>query len=83
MFCRHHHAQPCADCQALREYVEKRVKRCTFGPAKPVCSHCKVHCFKPEMRRRIREVMQYAGPRMLYRHPLHALRHLIHKYRRP
>jgi len=29
------------------------------------------------MRERIRSVMRYAGPRMMYRHPLLAFHHLI------
>jgi hypothetical protein len=29
------------------------------------------------MREKIREVMRYAGPRMIYRHPIMAVFHLI------
>lgn len=32
---------------------------------KTFCAHCKVHCYKTEMRERIRQVMHYAGPRMI------------------
>ena len=35
------------------------------------------------MRARIREVMRYAGPRMLLSHPLMALRHLLDGLRKP
>ena len=44
---------------------------------KTFCSNCKVHCYKPEMRARIQEVMRYAGPRMIFYHPLLAILHTI------
>lgn len=80
IFCRRFHgASPCPDCDALLAYVERRIGKCPHGAAKPACAQCKTHCYGEEMRRRIREVMRYAGPRMIYRHPLLALRHLLGK----
>ena len=35
------------------------------------------HCYKPEMRERIRQVMRYSGPRMITKHPVAAIRHLL------
>jgi hypothetical protein len=35
------------------------------------------------MRERIRKVMRYAGPRMLYTHPVLALFHLFHSLKKP
>ena len=58
--------------------AKKLVAEAGFGPDKPVCSKCPVHCYRPELRERIRGVMRYAGPRMLYRHPVLALRHQWH-----
>ncbi len=43
---------------------------------KTFCSNCTVHCYKPEMRARIREVMAFSGPRMLLVRPLMVLRHM-------
>jgi len=40
------------------------------------CSACKVHCYSKEMQEKIREMMKYAGPRMLFVHPLLAIRHV-------
>ena len=48
---------------------------------KTFCSNCKVHCYRPEMRQKIREVMRFAGPRMLFVHPVAAVRHLIESRR--
>ena len=41
-----------------------------FGDDKPTCANCKVHCYSEAMRERVRDVMRYAGPRMLWRHPV-------------
>jgi len=67
----------CDDCAGLLEYAGKRIEKCPFGVGKPVCNQCTVHCYVPEMRERIRIVMRYAGPRMLWRHPVLAVRHLL------
>lgn len=80
LFCRAHHGSAeelCKDCAELRGYAEQRLLRCPFQPNKPPCSKCPVHCYKPAMRDRIRTVMRYAGPRMLGKHPVMAVRHLI------
>lgn len=47
-----------------------------YGVIKTFCSSCKVHCYKPEMREKIREVMRFSGPRMMLYHPLTAMRHI-------
>jgi hypothetical protein len=78
LYCRGHHpSRPCAECAALRDYAQRRIAGCRFGSAKPVCSKCRVHCYRPEQRERIRRVMRWAGPRMLLAHPLLALLHLL------
>lgn len=67
----------CEECAALLEYASRKVDACPFGEGKPTCARCTVHCFRPEMRERIRAVMRYSGPRMTLRHPYLALRHLL------
>ncbi|HPC32411.1 MAG TPA: nitrous oxide-stimulated promoter family protein [Syntrophales bacterium] len=84
IFCRDHHRQVdlCSSCRGLLSYARKRTRACRFGKDKPVCSACPVHCYRTEMRDRIREVMRYSGPRMLSRHPVLAVRHLLDKRRK-
>ncbi|MBN2785247.1 MAG: nitrous oxide-stimulated promoter family protein [Pontiellaceae bacterium] len=80
IYCRGHHESsqvPCPECAGLLKYAEQRIEKCPFGSDKPVCNRCSVHCYKPEMRERIREIMRYAGPRMPFLHPVLAIRHLI------
>jgi hypothetical protein len=84
IYCADHHRTPtpCADCQGLMTYAAKRLAVCTFGEEKPVCAKCQVHCYGKAMREKVREVMRYAGPRMMWRHPLLTLFHLL-KGRKP
>ena len=76
--CRHHAGTPlCADCAALLEYAQRRLQRCVFGDAKPACAKCVVHCYSKDMREKVRIVMRWAGPRMLLRHPILGVLHLL------
>ncbi len=69
----------CEDCRALREYARLRLEKCPYGDNKPVCSECPIHCYRPVVREEIREVMKYAGPRMLKKHPVLAVRYMYRK----
>ena len=80
IYCRDHHAAPdglCDDCRALLAYAHERLRRCPYQERKSTCAKCPIHCYKPAMREQMRAVMRYAGPRMLLRHPLLAVLHLI------
>lgn len=67
----------CPSCRELLEYAQARLDHCRFGDGKSSCRKCPVHCYKPEMRRRIQAVMRFSGPRMLIYAPLETLRHWI------
>lgn len=71
----------CPECAELEAYAHARSERCPFIEEKTFCSNCTVHCYRPEMRERIRTVMRYAGPRMLFHHPVMAIRHMIESQR--
>lgn len=82
MYCKKKHDSEgnlCPECKELMEYANKRLDFCQFGEEKPVCSSCSLHCYKPKMRERIRKIMRFSGPRMLYTHPILGLRHLYKK----
>lgn len=66
----------CPECRELHDYAHLRLVRCPFGEEKPTCANCKVHCYRPEMREKVRLVMRHAGPKMLLKHPALALLHL-------
>lgn len=78
--CRDRHGADdglCAECSALADYAAKRLAGCPYGPEKPNCANCQIHCYGPRERERVREMMRYAGPRMMLRHPYLAIMHLI------
>ena len=85
LYCSDHHPGAdglCAECEKLLAYAKRRLDSCPFQEAKPACNHCSVHCYAPKMRTRVQEVMRYSGPRMLFRHPMLSLQHLLDKCRK-
>ncbi|POT57214.1 nitrous oxide-stimulated promoter family protein [Citrobacter amalonaticus] len=62
---------------ALLAYAQKRLDKCIFGEEKPACKQCPVHCYQPAKREEMKQIMRWAGPGMLWRHPILTVRHLI------
>ena len=86
LYCKKRHGTKtglCPECTALAEYARERSDKCPFMENKTFCSSCRVHCYKPEMRDRIRQVMRFSGPRMIFHHPVMAMRHVINSRRKP
>ncbi len=80
LYCKKKHGTRkglCADCEELTRYAMMRSDKCPFMETKTFCSNCRVHCYKPEMREKIREVMRFAGPRMIFKRPIMAIRHVV------
>lgn len=80
LYCKKNHKvqnELCPDCAELDKYARQRSDKCPFMETKTFCSNCKVHCYKPEMREKIRAVMRFSGPRMIFHHPVAAMRHVI------
>ena len=63
----------------LKAYVKKKLSSCPHGPDKPFCSYCKIHCYEPKMRDKIREIMRFSGPRFIFYRPGKTIKHLLHK----
>ncbi len=80
LYARYHRHEPGIEqeMENLRVYCMARLEHCRWGEGKPACQHCQVHCYAPEKRERIRQVMRWAGPRMLWHHPGAVLWHLFH-----
>jgi Nitrous oxide-stimulated promoter len=84
-YCRGHHETGdvlCPECQQLHDYAGVRLERCRFGAEKPTCANCPVHCYQKARREQIKVVMRYAGPRMLWQHPVLSLIHWLDGYRK-
>lgn len=85
LYCHDHHGSKdelCPECSELWDYALVRLDKCPFRENKPRCVKCPVHCYKPDMREKVRAVMRYAGPRMLRRHPVLSVLHLIDSLRK-
>lgn len=80
IYCKKHHEQKnglCSECGEFVEYALKKLDRCPYGETKPNCNKCPIHCYKQLMREQAHTIMRYAGPRMLFKHPILAIKHLL------
>ena len=71
--------EPSTEEMELLSYADRRLTRCKFGEQKPACKRCPIHCYRSDMRAKIREVMRWAGPRMIIYDPVAAIKHLLNK----
>lgn len=79
IYCRsqHHPTEKlCAECRELLKYAMYRIDKCPFQSDKPTCAKCSIHCYRPAQREQVRQVMRYAGPRMMLYHPMLAAQHI-------
>ncbi len=77
LYCRHRLKADTVpeEYQHLAEYACRRLDHCRYGENKTACKDCPTHCYAPAEREQIREVMRWAGPRMLLYSPKDAIRH--------
>lgn len=91
IYCAHNHGEAvctetglcgepvCTECAELDRFAVARTERCRKMETKTSCKDCEHHCYPPAMEERIRAVMRFAGPRMIYKHPVAAIRHMLGK----
>ena len=81
IYCKNHHKDNCEyicpECKQLLEYALTRIQRCPLIENKPTCKRCHIHCYAKKEKDLIKGVMRYAGPRMIFYHPIIAIRHII------
>ena len=41
------------------------------------CKKCTIHCYKKDMREKVKEVMKFSGPRILIYNPKEYIRHIF------
>jgi hypothetical protein len=86
IYCADHHNGSedslCGSCQEFQDYADRRLEKCPYGDDKPTCANCPVHCYKPARREQVKRIMRYAGPRMLLKHPVLAIRHQLDGFRK-
>jgi hypothetical protein len=66
----------CQGCSTLLEYSAKRRRLCPLDP-KPTCKKCEIHCYIPEYRSKIREVMRFSGMHMIKRGRIDMIFHYL------
>jgi hypothetical protein len=64
----------CKECREFLLYAMQRRLCCPLDD-KPVCKHCPVHCYKPEYRQKVREIMRFSGQYLIRRGRLDLLWH--------
>ncbi len=81
LYCSHKEGNKvlCPACKEILQYAFLRLEHCPFGEKKTACRRCTIHCYKPDMKKRMQEIMRFSGPRMLLYHPMAAIRHLIQR----
>jgi hypothetical protein len=87
IYCKNHHhtadGQLCSECNEFFEYAKLRLDKCSFGEKKSTCGKCLIHCYKPDMKLKVKAIMRYSGPRMLLKHPTLALHHAVDGFKKP
>lgn len=88
IYCRAHHHDCAKDatglCPDCREAIEGTLDRTLHCPSNHQgnCQDCSIHCQRGEAQQRIKAIMAYAAPRMLWRHPLMTVEYLRKKLRK-
>lgn len=84
IYCHRTHRTPlgelCEECEQILDYAHTRLSHCRKGNSKGSCKKCETHCYAPEQRMRIREIMRTVGPLMIFYHPVAAVRHLFSEF---
>ncbi len=47
-------------------YTNRTLEYCLYGENKPSCKKCSFYFYKQEMREKVRSVMQFSSPIMIY-----------------
>lgn len=78
LYCRKKHKteELCPECRELLDYAYQRIEHCPFMEKKTFCSSCRSHCYRGNKRDKIKEIMRWSGPRLLFYRPMDCLRHM-------
>ena len=66
----------CPCCTQLLAHALTKRSNCPMRP-KPACKHCPCHCYRPNYRAQIRQVMKFSGRHLLLSGRLDYLLHLL------
>jgi len=57
----------CPECAYFLEYAVIKRLKCPLEAGKPTCKNCRIHCYDRARREKVREIMSYAGRRLMMR----------------
>jgi hypothetical protein len=57
----------CPECASFLQYAVTKRMKCPLEAEKPSCKHCRIHCYDRPHREKVREIMPYAGRRLMMR----------------
>lgn len=79
IYCENKHEgnSPCLECSEIIDYGLKKIDNCIYGENKPFCSKCNIHCYEENMKKKVKDIMRYSGPRIFFYHPIVSLKHLL------
>ena len=72
IYCKGHHdthGELCSECKEFKEYAFMRLDKCPFQDKKSTCGKCVIHCYRPDMKEKVKKVMRYSGPTDAYTSP--------------
>ncbi|MBN1043454.1 nitrous oxide-stimulated promoter family protein [Clostridium botulinum] len=80
IYCRKKHGHKkelCPECNKLLSYAYERLDYCKFGDKKSICAKCPIHCYKKDMKTKVKEIMRFSGPRLIIYKPIELIKHLL------
>ena len=79
IYCKkkHHQKVLCTECEDLQNFALKRLSHCRHGDNKTFCSSCSTHCYPPHYKEKIKAVMRFSGPRLIFSHPIMVMDHIL------
>lgn len=81
IYCRKNHKyknEVCPECRDLILYSYSKVDNCPHMKSKTFCSACNTSCYRENYKEKIKMVMRFSGPRMLFHNPVLTIKHLIY-----
>lgn len=77
LYCQKNHkgVSLCDNCSKLVDYSNTKLNNCPIMASKKFCSQCHIKCYDTEYKQKIKEVMKFAGPYMMFYHPFVTIKH--------
>ncbi len=66
----------CPECHETMNYSRIQRELCPLDP-KPSCKNCDIHCYKPDQRQKIRDIMRHSGMYLIKRGRIDMLLHYL------